>query len=149
MSKLNQYPLGPSGSYGSAECLLAQKLQFKNVLGVPGVPKNFAPHLKMVKNQTTKCSELSIMFYAPSNFVLDAKSAMVCDYMGTELFVFINLCQDGAPDNLLQCFNFKVCFTQEFSLRLKGKKIFVIPVHGDPEEGETSQTTAEGEEEID
>tara|TARA_R110001592_G_scaffold44184_3_gene142509 strand:+ start:175 stop:627 length:453 start_codon:yes stop_codon:yes gene_type:complete len=150
MSKVSTYPLGTNGVYGSAECLVAKGLQFENVQGGGlGMPKVFAPHLKMVKNVTTKCSELSIVFYAPSNFVLDTKSAIVCDYMGTELFVFINLCEKGTLDNMLQCFNFKVCFTKEFSRKLIKRNIFVIPVHGDPEEGEVGKSTDNGEEEVD
>ena len=97
----------------------------------------------------SNCYELSIIFYAPSNFVLDPKSAIVGDYMGTELFIFVNLKETESPSTPLQCFNFHVCFTQAFSKKLRGKKIFVIPVHGDPEEGEAGKTTAEGEEEID
>lgn len=147
--KLRQYPLGPDGNYGSAECLLAQKLMFQNALGGEGIPKTFAPHLKIVKNETTKCTELSIILFSPSNYVLDANSAIVCDYMGTELLVFINLCEEGEADGTLQCFDFKVCFSSAFSKRLVKKNIFVIPVHGDPEEGEASKTADEGEEEID
>ncbi|KYG82808.1 hypothetical protein [Roseivirga echinicomitans] len=149
MSLTSQYPLGPGGSYGSAECLLATGMQFEDVKGDKGVPKLFAPHLKMVKNESTKCSELSIMFHAPSNFVLDAKSAIVCDYMGTELFVFVNLSQVGTVSDFFQCFNLNLTFTQEFSRKLIKRNIFVIPVHGDPEEGEIGKISGEGNEQVD
>jgi len=145
----SQYSLGYNGSYATVECLNAKNLEFQNVAGGAGSPKVFSPHLKMVKNMQSNCYELSIIFYAPSNFVLDPKSAIVGDYMGAEFFIFVNLKETESPSTPLQCFNFNVCFTQEFSQKLRWKKVFVIPVHGDPEEGEVGQTVIGGEEEID
>lgn len=149
----NNYPLGPSGKYGSATAIKAENVLFNDVkLGGPvnnNEPTIFSPFLKVVKNQETKSYELHIIFFAPIGFQLDNGNPIVCDFLGAELFVFVNLKQDQTNPSELQCYILRLCFTNEFSVKLKGKKIFVVPVHGDPEEGEVASTVVVDEKEID
>ncbi|MFT6828282.1 MAG: hypothetical protein ACI9Z3_000737 [Roseivirga sp.] len=147
------YSLGPNGKYGTATCMKAENIVFNDVkiggnhLGTQ--PTKFAPFIKVVKNLEAKCYELQIVFFAPIGFELDVKNPIVCDYMGAELMIFVNLEQDQTNPTELQCYIINACFTNEFSVKLKGKKIFVIPVHGDPEEGEVVKVVVEDEGEID
>lgn len=148
----DQYPLGPNGSYGVATCVVAENLVFQNVKGAGNdplaFPESFCPFLRMTKDEKTQAQKLHIVFFAPQGFVLDTKSPLVCDYMGAELFLFINLKQNNVNPSEKQCFVIHADFTIEFSAKLAGKKIFVVPVHGDPEEGEVSKVVIEGEGEV-
>jgi hypothetical protein len=148
----DQYPLGPMGSYGTATCVVAENLVFNNVNGVGKqllvFPESFCPFLRVTRDEDTKAYKLHVVFFAPGGFVLDSKSPLVGDYMGTEFFLFVNLKQDIGNPTEKQCFVIHVDFTIEFSAKLNKKKIFVIPVHGDPEEGEVGKVILEGDEEL-
>ena len=149
----NNYPLGPSGSYGIATAVKAENLIFNDVKigGINNViqPTSFSPFLKVIRNKEAKCFELHIVMFAPIGFELDTLNPIVCDFMGAELFVFINLKQDITDPTELQCYILRLCFSNKFSVKLKGKSIFVVPVHGDPEEGEVIKVIVPDEEEID
>jgi hypothetical protein len=149
----NTYPLGPSGSYGTATAVKAENLIFNDVKigGINSViqPTSFSPFLKVISNKEAKCFELHIVMFAPIGFELDEGNPIVCDFMGTELFVFVNLKQEVTDPTELQCYILRLCFFPKFSIKLKGRSIFVVPVHGDPEEGEVAKVEVPTEEGID
>ena len=148
----DQYPLGPGGAYGVATCIVAENLAFEDTKGVGkdplAFPEPFCPFLRMTKVENTQAQRLHVVIFAPQGFVLDPKSPLVCDYMGTELFFYVNFKQNEVDPTKKQCFVIHADFTVEFSAKLKRKKIFVIPVHGDPEEGEATKVTVEDEGEV-
>jgi hypothetical protein len=149
----NQYPLGPGGKYGTATAVKSENLIFNDIKlgGTDNAiqPSSFSPFLKVIKNVQAKCYELHVVMFAPLGFQLDNGNPIVCDFMGAELFVFVNLKQDVSHPSELQCYILRLCFKSEFSVKLKGKKIFVVPVHGDPEEGEVAKTVVEDDGGID
>jgi hypothetical protein len=154
MSNINNdhYPLSLKASYGTATCVVSENLGFNNVKGggkeLLAFPESFCPFLRVTRDEETKAYKLHVVFFAPEGFVLDPKSPIVGDYMGAEFFIFVNLKQGPGNPTEKQCFVIHVDFTIEFSAKLNKKKIFVIPVHGDPEEGEVGKVILEGDEEL-
>ncbi|PIQ48308.1 MAG: hypothetical protein COW03_10735 [Cytophagales bacterium CG12_big_fil_rev_8_21_14_0_65_40_12] len=148
----DQYPLGPKGSYGVATCVVAENLVFENVKGAGNdplaFPESFCPFLRVTKDQDTQAQRLHVVIFAPQGFVLDAKSPLVCDYMGAEFFLFVNFKQNTVDPTAKQCFVIHADFTIEFSAKINRKNVFVIPVHGDPEEGEIAKGKMGGDEEL-
>lgn len=131
------------GKYGVANCYWAscENLPLNSV-------DPYSPFLKVIKKNGVY--QLDVVCFVPSNYALDADKPLVFDYLGKDAFLFMNFggSKDG-PANQFQYFLIKVHFSEAFSAKLKGKNIFVLPVHGDPDEGEIAKAKVEEDDEID
>ncbi len=131
------------GNYGNANCYWAPcgDIPDKTV-------GSFSPFLKVFKQNGVY--ELHVVLFAPCGYQLDANKPIVLDYLGKDLFLFFNFKEDpNGPGDGWEYFITRVHFNSDFSPKLKGKNIFVIPVHGDPEEGDVNKVIVEDEDEID
>lgn len=131
------------GKYGVANCYWAR---------CENLPQNsvdpYSPFLKVIKK--SGIYQLQVVCFVPSNYALDAEKPLVFDNLGKDLFLFMNFGESKeGPANEFQYFLIKVNFSDAFSAKLKGKNIFVMPVHGDPEEGDMSKVIVEDEEDED
>ena len=131
------------GKFGIANCYWAS---------CENLPQNsvdpYSPFLKVIKKNGIY--QLQVVCFAPSDSALDAEKPLVFDNLGKDLFLFMNFEESKeGPANQFQYFLIKVHFSDAFSAKLKGKNIFVLPVHGDPEEGEVAKVKVEEDEEID
>ncbi|GAB5523707.1 MAG: hypothetical protein Roseis2KO_15790 [Roseivirga sp.] len=158
-------PLGANGSYGSVTCYAGGATAPNVPIGLG--PFHYSPMLMLYKGDGDVFENwyLNITLFTPSNTTLDnnigqksetVKYGISMTYMGDQAWIFINLIDskfEKVPsDPAISEFRhfFVNCkFDSSFVKKIKNKDIYVIVVHGDPEEGEISKTKIEPEEEID
>ncbi|MCE7994564.1 MAG: hypothetical protein HEP71_21475 [Roseivirga sp.] len=161
-------PLGANGSYGSATCYAGDATApiVPNLNPTLG-PFHYSPMLMLYKGNGDVFDNwyLNITMFTPSETTLDNNIALGSEpyrygvsmtYMGDQAWVFINLIDSQLeiipPEPGVSEFRhfFVNCkFESSFVNKIKNKDIYVIVIHGDPEEGEIGKTKIEPEEEID
>lgn len=163
-------PLGNSGNTHGRANVYSGSFRRGSLKGLTGAidvgPFNFSPLTKLFRDPVSGFWHLNIGLFIPKSSTLDfkrkkgviLKHGVNLAFRGGEVFIFVNLTPDvkrGKPPVALienkknRKFLFvDVEFNSSFVRKIKGKNIYIIVAHGDPEEGEITKVIIEDEDEI-